>query len=171
MDLTQLRKEIDSVDEQILTLVLTRKALIKQVAEFKKQHELPIYAPEREIEILSWLKEKVDPVDLRSYELLYGMIMDMNKLNEYRTVPKEITIPTRLGGASVRAILPETPGVLCRYLSPLCAANITIADIRSQTMPGDKVLVDIELVGHTDNPDFLAALSVLEDTAESFTLL
>jgi hypothetical protein len=34
-----------------------------------------------------------------------------------------------------------------------------------------RFLVDIELVGHRDNPDFLAALSVLEDTAESFTLL
>jgi hypothetical protein len=65
------------------------------------------------------------------------MIMDMNKLNEYRTVPKEITIPTlwRRFGARNSA---ETPAC-CAATSPAVRGEYHDCDIRSQTMPGDKV--------------------------------
>ena len=38
-------------------------------------------------------------------------------------------------------------------------------------MPGGKMAVDIEMVGKIQDPGFIAALSVLSDTAEQFTLL
>lgn len=54
-------------------------------------------------------------------KLVYGILMDLNKLYEYQIQPKEFEIPTALGGASVRAILSDHPGALTRYLSPLAA--------------------------------------------------
>lgn len=108
---------------------------------------------------------------MKRLKLVYGILMDLNKLYEYQIQPKEFEIPTALGGASVRAILSDHPGALTRYLSPLAAADISITGIHSQAMPGGKMAVDIEMVGKIQDPGFIAALSVLSDTAEQFTLL
>lgn len=171
MDLQELRAEIDRVDGDLLTLIMSRKALVQQVAEYKKSNRIPVFDPEREREILRRLETRAGHANLGGVRLLYGILMDLNKLNEYQTNPEDVTIPTGLGGASVRAILSDSPSALCRYLSPLAAAEVAISDIHSQSMPGGKLLVDIELSGDTGDPNFAAALAVLADTAEKFTLL
>ena len=171
MDLTELRSEIDTLDSQLLKLILKRTELVNQVADYKSQNRIPIFAPEREHEILERLSKKVGKNNAGGVKLLYGTLMDLNKLREYQHVPPEIKVPTGLGGASVRAILSDSPSALCRYLSPLAAAEVAISDIRSQLLPGGKLVVDIELIGETGDPDFAAALSVLKDNAEQFTLL
>ncbi len=172
MQLQELRKEIDRIDSELLALIQDRMQIVGEVAEFKRKNGLPVFAPDREVEVLNRLAEKVvDPNHTSGVVLLYGIIMDLNKLNEYRVVPKNIDVPTGLGGASVRAIIPNTPGTLCRYISPLAAAEVSVADIHSTALPGGKMVVDLELVGNTSNPNFAAALSVLADTSEKFTLL
>lgn len=171
MDLTELRSEIDALDSQLLQLILKRTDLINQVADYKLQNKIPIFAPEREKEILERLSKKVGENKAGGVKLLYGIIMDLNKFREYQRAPAEIKVPTGLGGASVRAILSDSPSALCRYLSPLAAAEVAISNIRSQLLPGGKLVVDLELIGETANPDFAAALSVLKDNAEQFTLL
>ena len=112
-----------------------------------------------------------DSDNVGGIKLLYGILMDINKMLEYTQVPKKIDIPTKLGGASVRAILSDRPETLCRYLSPLAAAEVSISDIHSQSLPGGKLLVDIELLGDTNNSNFDAALAVLADTADKFSLV
>ncbi len=170
MDLKELRNQIDHIDEELLTLFMDRMNLVTKVAEYKKANALPINAPEREHEILDRLDSRMGD-NMAGIKLLYGIIMDLNKLNEYRVVPKDLQVPSGAGGASVRAILSDTPDALCRYVSPLAGAAVNIANIRSQALPGGKLLVDIELIGNTSQPNFAAALSVLADTAEKFMLL
>ena len=171
MDLIQLRKEVDHIDQQMLSLMLRRMEIVTEVAQYKRANNLPVFAPDRENQILARVDTLVEGDYASAIKLLYGIIMDLNKLNEYRIAPKEIQVPTGAGGASVRAILEDTPSALCRYVSPLAASEVVISDIRSQSLPGGQLLVDIELVGDTSEPRFAAALSVLADTAKSFTLL
>ncbi len=172
MQLQELRKEIDRIDSELLELIQRRMHIVGEVAEYKRANQLPVFAPERENEVLNRLAEKVaDPNHISGIKLLYGIIMDLNKLNEYRVVPKSLDVPTGLGGASVRAIISNMPGTLCRYISPLAAADVSVVDIRYTALPGGKMMVDLELVGDTSNPNFAAALSVLADTSEKFTLV
>ncbi|MFV0497851.1 MAG: chorismate mutase [Candidatus Fimivivens sp.] len=173
MDLEVLRAEIDGVDSQILTLILKRRALISDVIRYKKENNLPVFAPDREQQVLKRVGDVIgsDVIMQSGFKLLYGILMDIYKFHEYEQSPKNIAVPTDVGGASVRAILQDKPGALSRYLSPLAAAEVSITNIRSQAMPGGDLLVDIELAGKTNDPTFVAALAVLADTAEKFTLL
>ena len=171
MDLLELREQIDDIDSELLELILKRRKLVSEVGAYKKGHAIPIYNPEREREILSRVSRNLDDAETRSLQLLYLILMDLSKLNEYSHNPKEFTIPTAMGGVSVRAILPDNPSALCRYLSPLAASNIAITDIRSKSLPGGQLVVDIEMVGEVSDHGFAAALSVLSDAADKFTII
>ena len=174
MDLQDIRERIDQVDSDMIDLILKRKELVLEIAEYKKDNRIPVNAPEREREVLDRLTRRFDAADAgisSGLRLMYGILMDINKLNEYRLVPKDLKLPTGLGGASVRAVLSDSPSALSRYLSPLAAAEVSISNIRAQSLPGGKLLVDIELVGDMADQNFAAALSVLSDTAEKFTLV
>ncbi len=171
MHLLKMRQEIDTIDTKLLELIQARGEVVKNIAELKREKELPIFAPDREEEVLARLASQVDSDQSAAVKLLYGILMDVNKLREYQHYPKEVTIPTKVGGASIRSVLADTPGTLCRFLSPVAAAGLSIADIHSTAMPGGKLLVDIEVVGDISNPNFIAAIAVLQDISESFTVL
>jgi chorismate mutase/prephenate dehydratase len=53
--LNELRKEIDSIDEQLLTLLNKRMEIVRKVGEYKNSSNAPIYRPEREKEIIDRL--------------------------------------------------------------------------------------------------------------------
>jgi len=171
ISLSQIRSEIDKIDEQIMSLLATRQKAILKVAEYKKDHNLPIFSPDRENEIFNRVEQHINEESSNGFKLLYGILMDLYKFHEYKAVPDSIRVPTNVGGASVRAVIDDTPFALCRYLSPLAIANVSIINIRSQFMPGGRLLVDLELSGDVSDPSFAAVLSVLSDAAEKFTLL
>ncbi|MGL4859812.1 MAG: bifunctional chorismate mutase/prephenate dehydrogenase [Enterobacteriaceae bacterium] len=51
-ELTVLREQIDLIDQQLLQLLAQRLQLVAQVGEVKNRHGLPVYAPEREEQML-----------------------------------------------------------------------------------------------------------------------
>lgn len=52
MDLLDLRKQIDEIDEQLIPLLLQRMDISKKVAEYKVKRGLPVLNEQREREIL-----------------------------------------------------------------------------------------------------------------------
>ncbi|WP_281951364.1 prephenate dehydratase [Nitrosophilus kaiyonis] len=58
MNLNELRKKIDSIDDEILELLNKRMEIVKKVGELKNKTGAPIYRPEREQEILNRLKKE-----------------------------------------------------------------------------------------------------------------
>ncbi|MDE6124242.1 MAG: prephenate dehydratase [Eubacterium sp.] len=58
MDLLDLRKQIDDIDEKIIPLLIERMNISKQVAEYKVQRGLPVLNEQREKEILDDVHEK-----------------------------------------------------------------------------------------------------------------
>src|SRR5947209_1143064 len=58
MDLSELRAQIDKVDNQLLLLLGERAALVHQVGSIKKQADAEIYSPEREQQLLDSLVER-----------------------------------------------------------------------------------------------------------------
>jgi chorismate mutase/prephenate dehydratase len=55
MSLEELRKEIDSIDDEIIRLLNKRMEIVKKVGELKNTTNAPIYRPEREKEIIKRL--------------------------------------------------------------------------------------------------------------------
>jgi outer membrane lipoprotein-sorting protein len=43
MSLDELRSQLDTIDDQMMTLLSQRAALIIQVAELKKHHDIPVH--------------------------------------------------------------------------------------------------------------------------------
>ncbi len=65
--LLELRSEIDEVDEQLWSLIAKRLDIAKRIGEYKQQHNLPIFQPQRYDEIvekrLQWAKKNGIPED------------------------------------------------------------------------------------------------------------
>ena len=58
MDLTDLRKEIDEIDDELIPLLLKRMDVSKRVAQYKIQHGLEVLNAEREQQILDGVRKK-----------------------------------------------------------------------------------------------------------------
>lgn len=52
MSLEKLRKRIDAVDQQLLKLLAERLEIGKDIAEYKREHDLPIQDRKRELEVI-----------------------------------------------------------------------------------------------------------------------
>ena len=78
MDLNELRNEINGIDDEILNLFLRRMALARQVAEYKREHNLPIYQPQREQEILESVAKRSGELGGYAREL-FTTLMDLSK--------------------------------------------------------------------------------------------
>lgn len=82
MNLEEIRKKIDFLDENITKLLVERMEITKQVAEFKKENNLPIFQPEREQKVL----EKVSALAGEEYGFyiaeIYKSMMDQSKKNQ-----------------------------------------------------------------------------------------
>ena len=55
MDIKELREKINGIDEQLTALFIERMELVRGVAEYKREHNLPIRDASREQEILKSL--------------------------------------------------------------------------------------------------------------------
>lgn len=58
MDLLDIRKEIDEIDDSLIPLLLKRMELSKQVAEYKVKNGIPVLNEQREKEILEDVQKK-----------------------------------------------------------------------------------------------------------------
>ena len=79
MELNELRNEINQIDDEILKLFLRRMEVTDQVADYKRQHDLPIYQPQREREILKTVAEKAGD-EMGGYaRVLFSMLMELSR--------------------------------------------------------------------------------------------
>ena len=79
MDLKQLRKEIDGIDDQLVQLFAQRMAVSARIADYKKEHDLPIFVPSREQEKLLDVAQKAGS-DLQVYtKVLYDLLFELSR--------------------------------------------------------------------------------------------
>lgn len=99
MDLKQLRNKIDEIDGQILSLFLERMEVCRNVAEYKRVNNLPVFQGGREDEIIKRIKEQTaDPNLENGTAALFTTIMDISKhLQNQRLLSKspdyEFSVP------------------------------------------------------------------------------
>lgn len=90
MDLTELRKEIDRIDEQLVQLYEERMDICTKVAEYKIENHKPVFDKEREQQkIQEVCMQAEDPRNRKGVEELFTQIMSLSRklqygiLNEY----------------------------------------------------------------------------------------
>lgn len=80
MDLKELRKQINEIDDEILSLYLKRMDISKQIGQYKKEHNLPIYDSKREEELINNLLNKIDNNELKeNYKKIIQLILIESK--------------------------------------------------------------------------------------------
>lgn len=58
MDLNESRKNLDYIDDEILKLFIKRLNVVKGIAEYKKENNMPILQQDRENEVLERVSKK-----------------------------------------------------------------------------------------------------------------
>ena len=83
MDLTQLRGRIDAIDDELIRLFCRRMDVAAQIADYKKEHGLPILVPARETEKLLDVAEKAGPEMADYVKELYTTLFRLSR--EYQS--------------------------------------------------------------------------------------
>ncbi len=79
MDISQLRGQIDAIDDEIVRLFTKRMEVSAAIAEYKKRNSLPIYVPAREQEKLADVAQKAGS-DMAAYvQGLYETIFALSR--------------------------------------------------------------------------------------------
>lgn len=88
-DLSEIRVDIDAVDQQLAVLFEKRMDLAVQVAEYKQANHLPIFIPEREKVVLEKkmaLFAHKDETYREYVRVFYQTLMDLSKEEQMRVI-------------------------------------------------------------------------------------
>jgi chorismate mutase len=85
MEISDWRKKIDELDEQIVRLINQRAEAAEAIGELKRAVELPVYEPQREQAVFEHVRA-VNPGPLDDAELLhvYERIVDVMRTLQRR---------------------------------------------------------------------------------------
>ena len=126
MDLSDIRKEIDGIDAQLVELFCRRMGLSAEVATYKRAHNLPILVPARERQILKDVAERSGD-ELGNYtRVLYSMIFELSRSYQNKLNNGETELNRRIAAAVEQTprLFPRSPMVACQGVE---GANSQIA--------------------------------------------
>jgi chorismate mutase len=76
MNLEEWRRQIDAIDDQVLKLLNKRVQIALQIGQEKRAQQLPIYAPERETQIIERLLiSNEGPLDNQAVRCIFESIL------------------------------------------------------------------------------------------------
>ena len=89
-DLIKLRDEIDTIDDQIVSLFEQRMAVAERVAAFKRGVGKPVLDKEREKSKIQKVTEKTsNAFNRQAVESLFGQIMAVSRMLQYQRLARE----------------------------------------------------------------------------------
>lgn len=116
MELKELRNQIDAIDDELVRLFVKRMEVSAQVADYKKEKNLPIHVPSREREILQEVANKAGHGMENYSRVLYSMIFELSRSYQrkrntattqlYQTITNSIENTPKL--------FPQAPMVACQ---------------------------------------------------------
>ena len=116
MELSDYRKRLDEIDEEILHLFTERMDIAVEIASWKQENSLPVLDARREKEKLQRIEEMSDP-DLSDYSFtLFSMLMELSRSRQnrilHRDSPETRAIETAL--RDTPQLFPEKAVVACQ---------------------------------------------------------
>ena len=116
MDLTEIRKDIDKIDDELVRLFCARMDLSAKVADYKKANNMPILVPARERAILQSVAEKAGP-ELANYtRVLYSMLFELSRSYQSKRNGEISSLYHQITHAieNTPNLFPQAPMVACQ---------------------------------------------------------
>ena len=116
MDISELREKIDAIDTELVRLFTERMGISAQVADYKKERNLPIYVPTREREILQSVAEQAGPEFGNYTRVLYSMLFELSRSYQQKRNDKVTPLYERITNSieSTPKLFPQAPMVACQ---------------------------------------------------------
>ena len=116
MDLNQLREQIDFIDDQIVSLFTQRMEIASQVAQYKRENQLPIYIPAREREKLQDVAEKAGPEMANYTRVLYSMMFELSRSYQRKCLTTATDLYKQITESieNTPKLFPQAPMVACQ---------------------------------------------------------
>ena len=115
MELSEIREQINTVDEQLLSLFLQRMELSEAVAAYKNEHHLPILNKQREREILAKVTEQSGDKERYAYHLFSTLLeLSRSRQAELISAPTRVAAQVKASLAAGSEVFPQTGLVACQ---------------------------------------------------------
>lgn len=116
MNISEIRKEIDNIDSQLVQLFTDRMDAAAKIADYKRQNGLPIYVPAREREVLQSVAEQAGPEMANYTRVLYSMLFELSRSYQRKRNTKSTDLYKRITNSieNTPKLFPQTPMVACQ---------------------------------------------------------
>ena len=116
MELEDLRKEIDSIDDQLVKLFCQRMEVASKVADYKFAHNLPILVPARERQILADVAEKAGSEMGNYTRVLYSMLFELSRSYQSKRNISHNDLYHQIADSlqNTSKLFPQSPMVACQ---------------------------------------------------------
>ena len=116
MELQDYRKELDTLDEELLKLFARRMEIAAQIGAYKKEKGLPVYDPARERQILLKIAER-SPEGMGDYAVaLYSLIFELSRASQNRLMGARSALSAQIEDAiaGTPSLFPQSAMVACQ---------------------------------------------------------
>ncbi|MBE6911304.1 MAG: bifunctional chorismate mutase/prephenate dehydratase [Ruminococcaceae bacterium] len=116
MDINELRKDIDRIDEELVSLIRERMETAAKIGEYKRENNLPVYDPARERELFARVGELAGE-DFASYtKVLYSTMTDVSRSYQRKLMGRKSGLSERMQKAidGTDKLFPQGGVVACQ---------------------------------------------------------
>lgn len=116
MEISELRHKIDEIDTELVRLFTARMDIAAQVADYKREKNLPIYVPSRERAILQKVAEKAGPEMANYTRVLYSMLFELSRSYQRKRNTQATELYTTITESieNTPNLFPQAPMVACQ---------------------------------------------------------
>lgn len=116
MELTQLRQDIDKIDDELVSLFCQRMEVAAKIADCKRESGTPIYVPAREREKLQDVAQKAGPEMANYTRVLYSMLFELSRSYQSKRSCQSSPLYETITHAIEQTpkLFPQSPMVACQ---------------------------------------------------------
>ena len=116
MELKDIRDQINNIDHELVRLFVARMSLSAQVASYKKEHNIPLYVPAREREILQRVAEEAGPEMANYTRVLYSMLFELSRSYQSKCTNTLTQLYEKITDSIEHTpkLFPQSPMVACQ---------------------------------------------------------
>jgi len=116
MELSELRKQINEIDDQLLKLFIDRMHVASEVAEYKRQNHMPVLDSARERDLLTRIAERAGE-EMDEYALvLYSTILSLSRSYQHKQLSPESKYAAMIKRSleTTEKVFPDQARVACQ---------------------------------------------------------
>lgn len=125
MKLEEARDQINQIDEQLVSLFKDRMKLSREIAETKRENNLPVFDRTRERAILNRVSDLAGE-DMESYiQVLYHSVFDVSREYQQQLIGFSSSLPEQIAASmkSTAAVFPSRAVVACQGIEGAYSQN------------------------------------------------